>query len=254
MIGLCILSMIPVRSQPSHKSEMVNQLLFGDIYDILKTNDNWQQVRSTFDGYEGWIDSEQSHIISKEEAAFLTKQKVYYSSGPVDTILCMDTHVDFQLSIGSILYGNSIFEVGGRRFKFEGALHEPQQLPQANDFILSALKCVNSPYLWGGKTIMGFDCSGFVQTIFRMNGKQLPRDASQQILCGNSINFSEVIEGDLAFFGKDGKTTHVGIINSNMSIIHCSGKVRIDELTEEGILHCEKKTITHNLTEIRRII
>jgi len=254
MTGLCLLPMIPVRSQPSQKSEMVNQLLFGDMYDIIQDDGNWLLIKSLCDDYNGWIDSEQSHNIMDDEAALLKKQQVNFTRGPVDTMFCFDTNLRFQLSIGSVIYDKGMFEVGGRQFKFEGKVHEPQLTNQVDDILFGALSCVNSPYLWGGKTIMGFDCSGFVQTIFRMNGKQLPRDASQQILCGSTVKFSDALEGDLAFFGKEGKTTHVGIISSNNSIIHCSGKVRIDELTQQGIVHCKKKSLTHNLTEIRRII
>ena len=118
-----------------------------------------------------------------------------------------------------------------------------------------ALSFLNSPYLWGGKTKFGTDCSGFVQSVFKIYGKILPRDSYQQALVGTEINLENSKTGDLAFFGKKiDSITHVGIVISNNRIIHSSGKVRIDNIVNEGILNVDSKKISHELQSVRRIV
>jgi len=112
---------------------------------------------------------------------------------------------------------------------------------------------LNAPYLWGGKSFFGIDCSGFTQQVFRFLDKRLPRDAYQQAEEGMTVEFDETEVGDLAFFANaSGKITHVGIILENMQIIHAHGAVRLDELTKEGIFSADKGGITHYLTVIKR--
>ena len=119
-----------------------------------------------------------------------------------------------------------------------------------------ALSFLNSPYLWGGKTKFGTDCSGFVQSVFKIYGKILPRDSYQQALVGTEINLEDSKTGDLAFLEKKkiDSITHVGIVISNNRIIHSSGKVRIDNIVNEGILNVDSKKISHELQSVRRIV
>jgi cell wall-associated NlpC family hydrolase len=117
-----------------------------------------------------------------------------------------------------------------------------------------AKEYLNAPYLWGGKTPFGIDCSGLTQMVFRFLDINLPRDASQQADTGALVEFEDILPGDLAFFhNKDGKIIHVGILNGVDSIIHASGMVRIDKFTSEGIIHDESGVKTHQLNCIKRL-
>ena len=108
----------------------------------------------------------------------------------------------------------------------------------------------------GGRTPMGVDCSGFTQMVYRLNGKHIPRDASQQVDLGVTLSFIEEAEsGDLAFFDDaEGNIIHVGIILENNHIIHASGKVRIDRIDQQGIFNKDLGEHTHKLRIIKKVL
>jgi cell wall-associated NlpC family hydrolase len=137
------------------------------------------------------------------------------------------------------------------------SLNQPETISyDKSNLIENALLFLNAPYLWGGRTPLGIDCSGFTQLIYRMNGFDLLRDASQQATQGEVLSFIEESEpGDLAFFdNNEGAITHVGLIMSDNYIIHAHGKVRIDRLDQSGIFNVEKKVHTHKLRVIKKIL
>ena len=115
---------------------------------------------------------------------------------------------------------------------------------------------LNSPYLWGGRSPFGIDCSGFTQMVFKLNGIKLPRDAYEQAEIGKTLNFiEETQKGDLAFFdNEEGKIIHTGIIIDKNKIIHSSGKVRIDNLDHYGIFNAETGKYSHNLRLIKKVV
>ena len=119
-----------------------------------------------------------------------------------------------------------------------GPVVTPEQQSLGNDWIVKvARRYLNAPYLWGGRSPFGVDCSGFTQMVYKIAGQHLLRDAAQQVSQGRSIDFMEECQaGDLAFFdNEEGDIIHVGMILADNHIIHCDGMVRIDRLDQSGI-------------------
>lgn len=231
-IGISELSVIPMRAEPSDKAEVVNQVLFGETFDIIQENEKWSQIKLKHDDYIGWIDKkqwkevpqhQQTHNVVKELFQMITKDdKTIYAP--------MGSFVE-KRKLNKLSIKNSI-------------LHDAKLF-------------LETPYFWGGRTFSGIDCSGFTQVVFRVNGINILRDAYQQATQGETIAFENARNEDLAFFeNADKRITHVGIVfkeEKKLKIIHASGKVRIDTLTKKGIYNEETQTQTHTLAFIKRI-
>jgi len=158
------------------------------------------------------------------------------------------------ITLGASLAFLTIDAINQSGFSFDGEIRTGVQ-PKSN-LLETAFLYLNAPYLWGGKTPFGIDCSGFTQMVYKLNGYHLLRDASQQASQGIPLSFIEESEaGDLAFFDNDeGKIIHVGIIMDDNYIIHASGKVRVDRLDHLGIYNAELNKHTHKLRVIKKII
>lgn len=246
--GICNLSLVPIRFDTSDKSELVSQLLYGEHFKILEQRKNWSKIRLAFDKYEGWIDNKQYREISKDEYEEINSSKQKYSSDLVEFI------EDENKQLHSILLGSSLSSLKFLKHKHDGNTIN-KVMPKKN-LIKTASLYLNSPYLWGGKTPFGIDCSGFTQMVYKINGYKLFRDASQQATQGEVLSFIEESEpGDLAFFDNaEGEIIHVGIILENNYIIHAHGCVRIDRLDQSGIYNIDLNKHTHKLRVIKKII
>lgn len=246
--GICNLSIVPVRGEASDKSELVTQLLYGEHFKVLESRKFWSRIRLAFDNYEGWIDNKQFRLIEKDDYDNFEISQLRISSDLVDFV----TKSDSQLF--SICLGANISAADYLNHHFEGKF--VSETFAKEHLIETALTYLNTPYLWGGKTPFGIDCSGLTQMVYKLNGYKLFRDASLQVKQGEALSFIEESEpGDLAFFdNEEGDITHVGIIMNDNYIIHAHGKVRIDRLDHSGIFNAEIGRHTHKLRVIKRII
>ena len=245
-LGICNLSIVPVRISDSDKSEMITQLVYGDLFTIVEEKDKWTKIKSEFDNYEGWIDSKQYKRLDESENIIIDNPT--YSCDLVEFIENENKEL-ITISIGS-----NISNINLLNHKYEGKSISGKQ--NRDSIVNTALLYLHSPYLWGGKTPFGIDCSGFTQMVYKINGYKILRDAKDQATQGLTLSFIEESEpGDLAFFNNDNdEIIHVGIILKDNHIIHASGKVRIDRLDQSGIYNNEKNKHTHSLRYIKKII
>ena len=254
MFAVCNLSLVPVRKEPSDKSEMVSQLLFGEMIEIINKQDNWRKVKMLYDGYIGWLDKKQIVPITDDEIQKIKNGKQVISGDLVQITIWNGNQI-CPVVLGSSLpmYNNHKFFIGSTEFIFDGNV-VTANLPDISRLVENAYMYLNSPYLWGGRSPFGIDCSGFTQMVFKLCGISLLRDTVQQVEQGATINLIEESKaGDLAFFDNaEGKISHVGMIIPGNQIIHASGKVRVDRIDHQGIYNEESKSYSHNLRVIKR--
>lgn len=253
MFAICNLSIVPLRAEPSDKSEIVSQVLFGEHFQIVETLEKWVKVHLHYDDYEGWIDSKQYQEITKEQFEFLNNQPIILNGDLVEYVVDCN-HKMLPITLGATLNFLQDETINTSKFEFEG--YKITGILPKSHLVTTAMQYLEAPYLWGGKTPFGIDCSGFTQMVYKLNGYKLLRDASQQATQGDVLSFIEESEpGDLAFFdNEEGNIIHVGIILENNYIIHASGKVRIDSLDHLGIFNVDTHRHTHRLRVIKKII
>jgi hypothetical protein len=224
--GTCFLTYIPLRSEPGSGAEMVTSLIFGESYDILETRDGWHRIRTAFDSYEGWI---HNNAFSEYESFYVINDALYVEASA--------KHQKIFIPCGGAMPESGSFYIGEERFTIEKKLKTNHHLPMPLRLVKTAQTFLNTPYLWGGRTFMGIDCSGYMQVVYKACGLDLPRDTSQQIYVGHDVAFSDIKACDLVFFRNYGgeKVSHVGMMMDKKQIIHASGKVKINDLSKEGL-------------------
>ncbi len=244
-----IVSVAPLRKEALHSSEMISQLIFGECVIITDVTKDFYKVKSLFDNYEGWCSKKQLQTVDE---SFCQQNHTSVTTQPITKV--MYNHYEMLLSSGSFIGAvkNNILEIENLKFLFQ----ENDVQHTTTDIKSLLFSYINVPYLWGGKTIFGIDCSGFVQQVFKMLGIVLHRDAYQQAEQGKAIGFlQEAKMGDLAFFdNEENKITHVGILLNEAQIIHASGSVRIDTIDNAGIINSTTNERTHQLRLIKRIL
>ncbi|MBP6180567.1 C40 family peptidase [Flavobacterium sp.] len=253
MFGICNLAIIPLRFEPSDRSEIVSQILFGEHFEILEQLKQWSRIKMQYDDYEGWVDSKQYQLISESSFNQLSKDAIILNADLIEYITTPNNLL-IPIPLGSSVSFLNYNDINTSNFDFEGT--KINGIKPKENLINTAFLYLNAPYLWGGKTPFGIDCSGFTQMVYKLNGYKLLRDASQQARQGEALSFIEESEpGDLAFFDNDeGNIIHVGIIMEDNYIIHASGKIRIDRLDHLGIYNPETNKHTHKLRVIKKII
>lgn len=254
--GIANLSIVPIRKEPTDRSEQVTQLLFGETFHIKEKQNSWRRIVSDYDNYEGWIDCKQFTELSPEHYKKATQEDFYISIDLAQILVQNNTLLTIVLGSTLPSFDGCDCMIADGKFTYGGNVRNIEAPFDKKLIIENAYMYLNSPYLWGGRTPFGIDCSGFTQMSYKLAGIKLKRDASQQAEQGQTINLLEETEpGDLAFFdNEEGNIVHVGIILRDNKIIHASGQVRIDDIDHYGINNKELKKYTHKLRLIKRIV
>lgn len=250
-IYICENVFVPLRSGPSHKSEMLSQVLFGEKYSIIEKAGSWLKIETTFDKYRGWIDSDHlQHSPVEDDSRGVTLNRSLQCFRNDDTKMVLEAGCE----IYNPDFVNKRFNTGNNTFRAAEDFNN-KHISTSDSFTDTALKFINSPYIWGGRLPSGIDCSGLTQLVYKIHGISIPRDSWQQSEAGTAVDFIDASRpGDLVFFDNEkGRITHVGMIFSQGLVIHASGRVRIDRIDHQGIFKPEKKGYSHKLRLIRRI-
>lgn len=258
--AISVLPVVPLRSAPSDKEEMISQLLFGEQVLILEKQQKWSFVEICDDGYQGWLQNLMMLPLSEESFHKLNQSTPKITGNLILPVINVDYKHPMYIPAGSSLYqyrpASNSFEINDIKFtcQQEPILYHPETIRE--EIRHAAQVFLNIPYLWGGKNMFGMDCSGLTQTVFKLFGRKIPRDSRQQVGEGITVNFiNEAKPGDLAFFdNEEGEIIHTGIIISNQQIIHASGYVKIDRIDHQGIYNNAIKQYTHRLRVIKNVL
>ena len=258
--GISELSIVPVRKDPSHRTEMLTQILFGERFRIIDKIKEWSYIELLFDGSPGWVENSSIKELNIEEYNILTDNEPVILPG-ISVAQSKDLPLVSEITLmpGSEIYGltgkKDGFSFMGKSYKLDHSI-EIKSGTTRDNIIQTAKIYMNSPYLWGGKSPCGTDCAGYVQMVYKINGISLPRDVGQQPEKGITLSFVEEAQpGDLAFFDDDrGQIIHVGLLLEKNRIIHASDTVRIDKFDHQGIYREESGQYTHKLRVVKRIL
>lgn len=251
--------LIPVRFAPSDKSEMIDQILFGEFFEIFDEQGEWCFIKNKLNNYTGWINKKHRYIpITDNE--YRNREDCKVTLKPVTTVEHENNSNTISVPGGSILPNykkeSNSFNLGPEKYIISAPFEDESKESKEQKILSYAKQYLNAPYLWGGKTLMGMDCSGFVQLIFRMSGINIPRDSSEQVRNGVTVEFIDQAKpGDVAFFdNEEGNIIHTGILLSKQEIIHASGSVKIDLIDHQGIYNRETCQYSHKLRIIKQYL
>jgi cell wall-associated NlpC family hydrolase len=250
--GICSNPFMPLRGKPSDSASMVSSLLFGETFQILDSQGNWFYVRMTYDHYEGWLFSREIEGFTNDSPLPEAQPNQFLVKEPFQSLFNEELFIYLGLGTPLPFFDGKYCFLKTAFYQLKGQAFEAYQEPTAA--IQMAERFLGTPYLWGGRSSFGIDCSGLTQILMRYSGIPLHRDTPYQVEQGTPIdNFSNAAEGDLVFFkNKDGNISHAGILTGINKVIHASEKVRQDTIDAHGIYNEGLQDYTHQLAAIRR--
>lgn len=258
-VGLVTISVANLRSNPKHSAELATQALLGTPVTIYKKDGSWSLIQ-TPDKYLAWVDSGGVEPMTLAElATWKSSNKIIYTAIYGSTY----SNPDITSQVVSDVVAGDILELLDEDDEFYKVKYPDTREAYINkkdaelysDWLLktnatqetlvaTSKKLMGLPYLWGGTSTKGVDCSGFTKTVYFLNGMVIPRDASQQVHTGEQIDdtkdFDKLVPGDLLFFGRQAtdssteKVIHVGMWIGNNEFIHSSGQVKISSVDKEA--------------------
>ncbi len=250
MAFCCGIAVTPIRKEPTDRSEMVSQILYGEQFIIVESFKGWHLVEMLLDGYEGWVDQRAVMEVNANNAGiFVSNDLIINLKNSSNSVL---------LSYASELFpdGDDVISTIAGKFKIPDSIEidVPVKTERLNKIIKDCLRFINVPYLWGGRSAFGIDCSGLMQIVYKVNEIILPRDAAEQAKMGIEVTYENRQRGDLAYFkNAEDKICHVGILLNQHEILHASGWVRIDKFSIEGITSIIENKLSHYLAIIKRL-
>ncbi len=249
-------SLAALRAQPSERSEMVSQLLFGEVAEVLKKQDNWLNVKHLWDETVGWLDSRQATLITPSEADFFERNHAN-SLALCEPVMADDHFLPILMGASLPGFDGIRLKIGEASYAFSGQTIFPGSVQPTGDILSRiAKKYLHAPQLAGGRSPFGIDAAAFTQMVFKMFGIRLWRSAEAQVAQGRVVDFMDEIQaGDLAFFDDArGRVDHVGLIISSTQILHVDGRVRADRIDHFGIFNEESRRYTHQLRVVKRLL
>ncbi|MFW5963128.1 MAG: NlpC/P60 family protein [Bacteroidota bacterium] len=252
--------LIPIRFAPSDRSEMTDQILFGEFFQIFDEQGDWCFIKNKLNNYTGWINKKHRYTSVSDDEYRNRENLTKITSKPLTIIEDENCSNTLTIPGGSMLPNyreeNKSFHLGDEKYIIHTSTSDDKEDSKEQKILSCAKQYLNAPYLWGGKTLLGMDCSGFVQVIFRMAGINIPRDSSEQVKYGEGVGFIDQAKpGDVAFFdNEEGNIIHTGILLNKQEIIHASGRVRIDLIDHQGIYNKETHQYSHKLRIIKQFL
>jgi cell wall-associated NlpC family hydrolase len=255
--GLCLETCLPMRKTADHKSEQVSQIIFGDAYKVLQNSGDWSEIELAYDQYKGWIPKANITKIKPETYQKYTAGKWHVAVGKQNVLKHKGKTTIVPAGATLPFLAENVLNIEGKKYTFEGTTALPEALDKTK-MLETAQSFLGVPYLWGGKSPAGWDCSGFVQMVGKMHGLKLLRDSYQQAEQGEKVSLKDAQAGDIAFFQRkpvaegETKVIHVGIYLGNGKIIHANDMVSINTLDSIGIYRDDQRKYSHYLKFLRR--
>jgi len=229
----------------NYSSEIISQALIWERVEIIGIKDNWCKIKQ-WDNYESWIYKDclsSDEVYAKNNLSNYSKW--FYVNKRISEIISEDKKNKKYLSFGSLI---PIIDIKDEVFLITIMPDNNKYYINVDNVVSSednidldriinySMQIIGTPYLWGGKSGFGYDCSGFIQTLFRFLKVALPRDCKDQISCSNLQKVSKDIQkGDLIYFNNNDNVSHVGMLINSSNFIHCSGEVKIESTNKDDV-------------------